>query len=198
MAKTSNKNNEEKPKANEEKLKRFISKIKKKFKMYFVAYGLRKHNDNYFINIIIDDRDVMSMEKEDLRKRIDDIFKPFLKSSQEEIKAKTIFVSDLNELNIWDYLEKEAVIFDVKAATSFAKIKIPQDFLKAYKELPSKFKLSDFIREMNKTSKRAYHRNTYQNWLKSLKTAGFLKLKDKTYSKIEEPYKKKLLENYSE
>ena len=26
-------------------------------------------------------------------------------------------------------------------------------------------------------AKKTYHRNTYQNWLKSLKSAGFLKLK---------------------
>ncbi len=178
----------------EEKLKSFVRKIEKKFKKYFVAYGVRKHKDDYSINVIMDDRDVMKMEKEDLRKRINDIFKLFLKSNQKGIKAKTIFVSDLNESNIWDSLGKRAVIFNVKATTCFVKIKIPHDFLKLYKKLPLKFKLSDFIREINKTSKKTYHRNTYQNWLKSLKNAGFLKLKDKTYYKIEEPYKKKLLD----
>jgi len=179
---------------NEEKLKRFIKKIEKKFKKYFVAYGVREHKDDYFINVIIDDRDIMKMEKEDLRKRINDIFKPFLKNNQKEIKAKTIFVSDLDESNIWDALGKRAIIFDVKAITSFIKLKKLDNLLKPYKELPQKFKLSDFGREINKTSKKIYHRNTYQNWLKALKNAGFLKLKNKTYYKIEEPYKKAILE----
>ena len=177
----------------EEKLKKFVNKIKEKFKGYFVAYGVRKYKEDYSVNIIIDDRDVMEMKKEELRKRINDIFKLFLKNNQDKIKAKTIFISDLNESNIWDYLGKRAVIFNVDATTSFVKIKIPSDFLRVYKNLPQKFKLSDFIRGTDKISKK-YHRNTYQNWLKSLKNAGFLKLKDKTYHKIEEPYKKRLLE----
>lgn len=181
---------------NEEKLKKFIKKVGNKFKKYFVAYGIRKHKDKYSINIIIDDRDIMKMEKKDLRKRINDIFKLFLKEDPENIKAKTTFVSDLNESNIWDALGKNAVIFNVKATTSFVKIKIPYNLLKIYKELPQKFKLSDFSREINKASKKTYHRNTYQNWLKSLKNAGFLKLKNKTYYKIEEPYKKTLLEDF--
>ena len=179
----------------EEKLKRFINKTEKKFKGYFIAYGVRKHKEKYSINMIIDDRDVMRMGKEDLRKRINDIFKVFLKDSQKEIKAKTIFVSDLNESNIWDALGKRAIIFNVRATTSFVKIKKLDNFLRAYQKLPQKFKLSDFGREINKDSKKAYHRNTYQNWLKALKNAGFLRLKDKTYYKIEEPYKRTLLEN---
>ncbi len=180
---------------NEERLNNFIKKIEKKFSKYFVAYGTRKHNDNYSVNIIIDDRDIMKMEKEDLRKRINNIFKLFLKDNPKEIKAKTIFVSDLDESNIWGALGKRAVIFNVKATTSFIKIKKIDNLLRLYKELPPKFKLSDFSREMNIISKKVYHRNTYQNWLKTLKNAGFLKLKNKTYYKIEEPYKRTLLED---
>jgi hypothetical protein len=176
---------------NEEKFRRFIKKVENKFKKYFVAYGVRKQKDHYFVNIIIDDRDVMKMEKEDLRTLINGIFKMFLKKNQDKIKAKTIFVSDLNESNIWKVLGKNAVIFNVKTTSSFIKIKLPNTFFEGYKKLPEKFKLSDFIREFNPRKK--YHRNTYQNWLKLLKNAGFLRLKNKTYYKIEESYKRNLL-----
>ncbi len=178
---------------NERKLNSFIRKVETKFKKYFVAYGVRKYKEKYSVNIVIDDRDVMNMEKEDLRTRINDIFGLFLKKDQDKIKAKTIFVSDLNESNIWKALGKRAIILNVKVTSSFVNIKLPHKFLKTYKNLPKKFKLSDFIREINKISKRTYHRNTYQNWLRSLKNAGFLKLKNKTYYKIEEPYKQTLL-----
>jgi len=178
---------------NEKKLNNFIKKMESKFKKYFVAYGVRKYKDRYSVNIIIDDRDVMKMEKDDLRMRIKDIFKLFLKKDQDKIKAKVIFVSDLNESNIWKALGKYAVIFNVKITSSFVNIKLPKNFLKVYKRLPKKFKLSDFIREISKISKKTYHRNTYQNWLKSLKNAGFLKLRNKTYCKVDEPYKKTLL-----
>ncbi len=178
---------------NERKLNNFIKKVESKFKKYFVAYGIRKYKDEYYVNIIMDDRDVMKMEKEDLRRRINDIFKMFLKKDKNKIKAKAIFVSDLNESNIWKFLGKSAVIPNVKNTSSFINIKLPHKFLKTYKKLSKKFKLSDFIREINKISKKTYHRNTYQNWLKALKNAGFLKLKNKTYYKIEEPYKQTLL-----
>ena len=180
---------------NKIKLNNFIKKIEQKFKKYLVAYGSRKYKDNYSVNVIIDDRDVMKMEKADLRKRINDIFKEFLKTSK-NIKAKVVFVSDLNESNIWNILGNYAVISDVKITSSFVNIKLPNNFLRVYRKLPERFKLSDFEREIIKISKKKYHRNTYQNWLKSLKKAGFLRLRDKTYQKIEEPYKKTLLNNF--
>lgn len=179
----------------EGKLKAFIKKVENKFKKYFVAYGLRKHKDNYLINIIIDDRDIMKMGKEELRMRIKDIFRLFLKKDQRKIKTKVIFVSDLNESNIWSTLGNYAVISNVRITSSFVNIKLPNNFLKVYKKLPEKFKISDVDREIIKISEKRYHRNTYQNWLKSLKKAGFLRLKNKTYQKIEEPYKKTLLNN---
>ncbi len=182
-------------KYNNKELKEFIRKVEKKFDKYFVAYGVRKYKDNYLVNIIIDDRDVLKMGKEELLKRIINIFKLFLKEDQNKIKAKVIFVSDLNESNIWSTLGNYAVISNVKITSSFVNIKLPNNFLRIYKRLPEKFKLSDFNREFTKISKKKYHRNTYQNWLKSLKKAGFLRLRNKTYQKIEEPYKKTLLNN---
>ena len=179
----------------ERNLKGFIKKTEQKFKKYLAAYGWRKYKENYSVNIIIDDRDVMRMEKADLRKRINDIFKQFLKTSK-NIKAKVVFVSDLNESNIWSILGNYAVISNVRITSSFVNIKLPNNFLRVYKKLPERFKLSDFEREIVKISKKKYHRNTYQNWLKSLKKAGFLRLRDKTYQKIEEPYKKTLLNSF--
>jgi len=176
-------------------LDRLIEKVEKKFKKYFVAYGAREYKGRYFINIIIDDRDVMKMEKEELRVMINLILKRFIKEVSNKIKAKCVFISDLNKSNIWNILEKKAVIFNAKITSSFVKIKLPDNFLKIYKKLPKRFKLSDFSREISKISKKEHHRNTYQNWLKSLKNAGFLKLKNKTYYKVEEPYKKTLLNN---
>jgi len=174
----------------------FIKKVEKKFNKYFVAYGLRKYEDNYYVNIIIDDRDVMRMKKSDLRKKINKIFKQFLNESSNCIKAKVVFVSDLTESNIWNILGDYVVISNVKVTSSFVNVKLPDNFLSVYKKLPERFKLSDFEREIVKISKKRYHRNTYQNWLKSFKKAGFLRLRDKTYQKIEEPYKKILLDNF--
>jgi len=181
---------------NKIKFDKFIIKVKKKFNKYFVAYGLRKYKNNYLVNIIIDDRDIMKMEKSDLRKRVNNIFKEFLRRNSNFIKAKVIFVSDLNNSNIWNILGNYAVIYNVQITNSFINLRLPDNFLRIYKKLPERFKLSDFEREIIKTSKKGYHRNTYQNWLKSFKKAGFLKLRNKTYKKIEESYKKSLLDNF--
>jgi len=179
-----NKNNE---------IKKFIKKVENKFEEYFVAYGVSEHKDKCLINIIIDDRNVMNMDKNDLIMKLDNNLKGLLSKTSKKIIAKSILISDINESNIWDLLMKNAVILDVKILSSFINLKLPENFLDVYKKLPDKFKLSDFDRESIKISKKRYHRNTYQNWLKLLKNAGFLKLKDKTYHKIEGHYRKRLI-----
>ena len=176
-------------------LNKFIRKVNKKFEKYFVAYGMKEEREISLINIIIEDRDVSKMKKEDLRKKLNEILGTLIKEDKKKIKPNTILLSDLNESNIWEILGKYAVINDVKALNSFVNLKLPNDFMKAYENIPKKFKLVDFGREINKISKKKYHRNTYQNWLKSLKTAGFIELHNKTYHKIEGPYKKNLWEN---
>ncbi len=174
----------------------FVRRTERKFENYFIAYGVRKQKDSYYISVIIDDRDVFKMSKEELRKKINSILNSFIKSSKEKIVPKTIFVSELIEENIWKVLGDYAGIYDVKAFSSFSNIRFHPHFFKVFKKLPQKFKLSDFARELSKLSDKTYHRNTYQNWLKLLKNAGFIRLKNRTYYKVGSPYKDKLFEMF--
>jgi hypothetical protein len=161
--------------------------------MYLVAYGKVETKAGYTLNLIIDDRDVLHMKKEELQERIYGVIEQTLKKP-ESINVKVILVSDTNESNLWEFFGDSAVIFNTKATSSFVNLNVPQDFLEIYENLPTKFKLSDFERESFVKTQKKYHRNTYQNWLKILKNAGFLKLKKKTYEKIEGKYKTRLLD----
>ena len=78
------------------------------------------------------------------------------KPDTKNIKAKVVFVSDLNESNIWSILGNYAVISNVKITSSFVNIKLPNNFLRVYKKLPERFKLSDFEREILKISKKKF------------------------------------------
>lgn len=170
----------------------FIREFRKKFQMYFVAYGSTKIGEGYKVNLIVDDRDVLHMGKQDLIKKMSEMTSKLLKKNK-TIRFQILLVSSLNRENVWNLLGKSAVIYNVDSISSFINLEVPSQSLEVYERLPSKFKLSDFERESFSKTQKKYHRNTYQNWLKSLKEAGFLKLKKKTYEKIEGNYKTQLI-----
>jgi hypothetical protein len=168
-------------------IKEYIEKVKKKFEKYFVGFSIENENN---INIIIDDRDILYMKQKELK---NNTLKILNELKNFNLKVKLILVSEINRKNIWRFLGDKAEILDVHALTSFINLKMPKDFMRIYNELPVKFRLSDVKRVLVKISEKDYHRNTYQNWLKSLEKAGFIKLNNRTYEKIEKPYKKELL-----
>lgn len=176
-------------------IENFIKEVKSKYKNYFIAYGLKKYRNKYAINIIIDDRDIIKMEKSDLRSRINKTFLSFAKKVKNSVKAKTIFLTDLTDSDIWNKLGDMAVIYDVEAIITFIIIKYPKEVIVAYKRLPNRFKLSDFVKEIRKLSNRKYSKVLFQKWLKAMMKQGFLKLNKKTYYKIEGKYKNSLLES---
>lgn len=180
---------------NERTISEFIDKVKAKFEKYFVAYSIINGDSKIKINIFIDDSDIRRMKQAILCRKINNILKEFSAKSNNKIDSKAILTSNLNEENFWDFLGKRAVILNVPALTSFVKIKLPREFIEIFRDLPNRFKLSDFKRELMKLSNKEYHRNTYQNWIKSLTEAGFVKLKNKTYQKVNLPYKKFILDN---
>ena len=177
----------------DKKLNQFIKNVNKKFERYFVGYGGRVRKKKYIVNIIFDDRDVIRMPKKDLCKKMQEIVND-LNKTKDDIKARVILVSDINYSNLKEILCDFSHIINVKALTSFVDLILPKEAMETFNKLPEMFKLEEFRRELKKISKREYHRNTYQNWLKCLKKAGFIKLKGKIYYKSPGPYKKELLD----
>ena len=47
----------------------FIKKVEKKFGKYFVGFGVKKQKKGQLVNVIIDDRDVRIMKKEEVYKK---------------------------------------------------------------------------------------------------------------------------------
>ena len=50
----------------EEKLEQFIENLKEKFQGYFIGLGAKARGNKYIVNVIIDDRDVKTMNKKSL------------------------------------------------------------------------------------------------------------------------------------
>ncbi|MDD5132919.1 MAG: hypothetical protein PHD81_03720 [Candidatus Nanoarchaeia archaeon] len=171
----------------EKDLKQFVEKVekilvseKKGNRSYFVGYGIEE-GKKILINVFIDDRDIEKMSKADLLSKLQAILNEL--NPPKKMSAKPILISDINENNIWEVLGDSCVIKNIKILTTFLNIKLPENFQIAFEELPEKFKLEDLRRELKKLTKKDYHRNTYQNWMKFLIKAEFVTLKEKTYYK---------------
>ena len=162
----------------ENELSRFVKNLEEKFENYFVGFGAKKLQGKYKVNVFMDDRDIRKMTKKDLykalQKHIDKV-----NDAPNKIKAKPVLVSDINETNVWKFLGDFSQIMDVKSMITFVNVRLPEGFQEAFERLPEKFKLEDLRRELKKITKKDYHRNTYQNWLRFLKKAEFIKLKNK-------------------
>lgn len=173
-----------------EEIQKFVEAIKVKFGKYLLAYGLEKVKNKTFVNIIIDDRDIRKTTKEELTRKLDVMTNSMLfdllakEKSREKIEAKINLLSDLNQETVWEALGDSATIVDVKSMINFIKTNLPFGFFDAYDKLSEKFKLEDLKREYEHIFGRQYHRNTYQNWLKSLKKSKLIELKGKYYNKI--------------
>jgi len=168
----------------------FVDIVKEKFKMYFLAYGVEKIKNKTVIHLVIDDLDVKRMAKKDLVRMLDSIINSILlellarAKSKENMKAKIHLISDLNQNSIWQVLGDSAMIINVKTVARFLQLNLPEGFFDAYDTLPVEFKLEDLKKKFEYLWKRAYHRNTYQNWLKGLQKAKLIKLTGKRYKKI--------------
>jgi len=171
-------------------VQQFAGAMKKKFEKYFLAHGIQKTKTKTVVNLVIDDRDVKRMTKQDLLRKLDvmtnaKLFELLAKAkSKEHIEAKVHLLSDLNQANVWQALGDSATVMDVKSMAGFIQLNLPEKFFDAYDRLPEKFKLNDLKKEFEQLSGKRYHRNTYQNWLKGLQKAAFAKLKGKIYQKI--------------
>jgi hypothetical protein len=173
------------------KIEEFAKKVLNQFDKYFIGYSFRQNGK--IVNVFIDDRDVVHMTKQDIFERVLSVLDGHAKDVG-SLKINLYLASDINSENVWEILLDESRLYNVNAFSSFAKINMPKEFMYVYSKLPNKFKLHDIMAEMSKLTEHEYHRNTYQKWLKTLKDAGFTTLKNRTYHKIDKPYKKALLE----
>lgn len=174
-------------------IKKFIDKAGQMLGQYFVAYSTRIRKGICFINIIIDDRDVAKMPK---RKLYNTLWKKLDKEAEKiskKIKTRTVLISDINESNVWTILGDSAEIMNVKSLIAFIGITLPKGFKETFESIPDKFKLEDFRKASKKIFVGKYHRNTYQNWLRSMERIGFVKLTGRTYYKQKGSYKHDIL-----
>jgi len=171
-------------------IQQFADAVRKKFGKYFLAHGIQKTKTKTVVNVVIDDRDIKRMTKQDLLRKLDvmtnaKLFELLAKAkSKDHIEAKVHLLSDLNQVNVWQALGDSATVMDVKSMAGFIQLNLPEKFFDAYDRLPEKFKLNDLKKEFEQLSGKRYHRNTYQNWLKGLQKSDFAKLKGKIYQKI--------------
>jgi len=159
-------------------MEKFIEKVKAKFGGYFKGYGVKKNR----INVIIDDKDIKYMQKSEAKANTQKVLNEL--KGKEKINPKAILVSEINNKNVFEILGDSCQVMDVKSITTYINVKLPKGFWQAYDELDSEFKLEDLKKELEKPGIKEYHRNTYQNWLKFLKNAGFVELNNRTYQKI--------------
>ena len=157
---------------------KFIAKVKDKFGDYFKGYGIKKSR----INIIIDDSDIRFMAKSEVKKNTQKALNE-LKGS-EKIIPKAVLASEINEKNFFEIIGDSCEIADVASATAYIKAKLPKGFWEAYEALENEFKLDDLKKKLKGFNESEFHMNTFQNWLKFLKKAKFIELKNKKYSKI--------------
>jgi hypothetical protein len=171
-------------------IQKFVNVVQTKFKKYVLAYGTRESKDKTIVQFVIDDRDIKLMSKRELIRKLDVMINNMLfellakQKSKKNIEAEISLLSDLNQNTIWQALGDTATVLDTKAVANFIKINLPDSFFQAYDALSAKFKLDDFRKEFTKITKKSYHRNTYQNWLRELQDIGFIKLAGKFYIKV--------------